>query len=270
MEEGFRDLDAIDTIPSNIDVSAISYLGELSSAPLELSVPNPCTTVGSPDNGEAISLRSMQISSVDNEGWTIVETVLIRIRPVSKDPGIVSHFPVHSVKSDPFGRYTVGYDAAVCVLGYEPWIIETYNTSITSPSILRIVGKGNGSTPIWPNGNIQGDPIANTRYLNRTGKGTAFWKANDIAVKQLWRSRESLGRDYLPSATVGPVVPPHATFLLTSPYPIGSFFYRWCWTICIHRTLSRPARRHPRTGWRGYHSTIPSGVGTPRRTIVCG
>ena len=178
--------------------------------------------MGSPDNGETISLHSEYVSSLGSEleEWTTVETVLIRVDLTTVNPEITSRFPVNSDKSP-----WLGYDAAVCVLKYEPWIIETYNTSITSPSALRIVGKGNGSIPMWPDGSIQGDPIADTaRYLSKARTETAFWVANGMAIKRMWRGREwltgsNLDKDYVPSATVGPVVPPHATFLLlTLPY----------------------------------------------------
>ena len=117
----------------------------------------------------------------------------------------------------------IGYDAAVCVQRYEPWVVETYNTSIASPSILRIVGKGNASTPLSPSGNIQGAPIANTRCLNTTEKGTVFSTAHRNTVGQMRADIHGVV-DYDPCPTVGPVVPLRRTFLLTSTYSTGYLF----------------------------------------------
>ena len=36
----------------------------------------------------------------------------------------------------------IGYDAAVCVELYEPWVLEVYNSSVGLPSSIRIVDKG--------------------------------------------------------------------------------------------------------------------------------
>jgi len=108
----------------------------------------------------------------------------------------------------------VGYDAAVCVQRYEPWIIETYNTSIASPSAPQVVGKGNVSTPLVPSGRTRGRKITNTRYLNTTGKDDVFGAAHPNTVEQMQKDYARDGR-YLPSPTVGSIVPSRTTLLLT-------------------------------------------------------
>ena len=35
----------------------------------------------------------------------------------------------------------IGYDAAVCLELYEPWVLDVYNSSAGSPSTMRIVDK---------------------------------------------------------------------------------------------------------------------------------
>jgi len=35
----------------------------------------------------------------------------------------------------------IGYDAAVCLELYEPWVLEVYNSSFGFPSSMRIVDK---------------------------------------------------------------------------------------------------------------------------------
>ena len=163
------------------------------------------------------------------QGWTTVETVLIRLNTSFTPSG---RFPVYYSNAslpDANGVATrIGYDAAVCVQKYEPWIIEAYNTSVGSPSALRIVEKEYAGTSSPPSGNIQGFPIADTRYLNTTGKNPAFFVAHDNSINQMVKDN---GRDhyYVPSPTVGPVIPPR-TFFLTLSYSTGRFLHRRRWT----------------------------------------
>ena len=102
----------------------------------------------------------------------------------------------------------IGYDAAVCVEKYDPWIVETYNASVGSPATLRIVDEGHSNSSL-PSGKIQGEPIQATRYLNTTGKNPAFYVAHDNSINQMVKDN---GRDrpYVPSPTVGPVAPRHS------------------------------------------------------------
>jgi len=227
-DPGFGAMELGDTIP-NIDPSTISYLGELMPIPLASFVPNPDTTVRVPANGEGVSIRSLYDSyPSDDHGWTTIETVLLRF---SSDYAPSGRFPVY-LNSSVDGRW-MGYDAAVCVRKYEPWIIETYNATIVSPSALRAIGKGDGSTPLPPSGNIQGNPITNTRYLNTTDKYHAFAIAHRTSIESMTKDN-SLDGNYRPYLTVSPVAPPHTTFLLTSTYSIGCFFHRWHRTWGIH------------------------------------
>jgi len=139
------------------------------------------------------------------QGWTTVETVLVRFDTSFTPSG---RFPVHLNRTSSSGWLTrMGYDAAVCVQRYEPWIIESHNASTGSASALRIVGGGNNSTSLLPDGKIKGPPIANTRYLNTTGKDLAFAVAREISMKQLVKLTTGQGDPYVPSPTVGPVVP---------------------------------------------------------------
>ena len=71
-----------------------------------------------------------------------VDTVLLRFTTDYAPSGCFSISM--DVDVDPSGR-ALGYDAAVWMQKYEPWIVETYNTSVVSPSTFRIVEKGNGS-----------------------------------------------------------------------------------------------------------------------------
>jgi len=200
-----------DNIPTNIDLSTISYVGQFLSAHLR----SPClthrVTVKEPENGEGVTFNSKDVDPVGDQERTTVETVLLRFQTDYTPSG---SFPI-SVKMlvRTFGLTprSVGYDAAVCVQKYEPWIVETYNTSIVSPSTFRIVEKGNGSNSSSPSGNIRGTPIASTGYLNATGKEPAFAVAHANSINQMVKD-SSGDLLYVPSLTVGPVVPPRTTF----------------------------------------------------------
>jgi len=239
-----------DTIPSTPDLSTISYVGEFLSAPLALFVSNPRTTADALDNGRGVSLHSTWSDhyAAPIQGWTAVETAFLRLDTWDTPSG---HFPAYVNRTLPYRKDPeVGYDAAVCVLRYEPWIVEAYNASITSPSLVRIVGPGDGSTSLSPGGDIRGAPIANTGYLNTAGKFLAFIMAHENGVNAMMKDEGQKGY-YVPSPIVGPIVPPHTIFLLTSTHSTGRISLQWHWTLGVHRTLLRPTRHYPRTDRRG-------------------
>jgi len=258
-------VDDKDTIPSNIDNSTISYIGGFLSVPLIFLCINPHTTVKWPDNGEGVSLHTItnynHFYRESDQEWTAIDTVLVRFDTMYTPSG---HFPVYLNTSK--SVFSIGYDVVVCVQKYEPWILETYNASIVSPSALRIVEKGDINTSPAPSGNVRGAPINNTRYLRTTGKDFAFTVAHLNSVNQMVKNN---GRDiaYLPSSTVSPVVHSLTTFQ-TSTYSTGCFFHRRHWALGVHRAFPRPARSCPRTGRCSQHFAIPCRVGTCRRTVI--
>lgn len=148
------------------------------------------------------SFHTRTILDTGFSGWTTVETVLIRLNDSFTPSG---RFPVYSNVSIPDARGVktkVGYDAAVCVEKYDPWIIEAYNSSTGAPVILRIVGTSDPDAS-KPSGNIQGIPLGRTRFLNSTGKNPAFFVAHDNSINQMVKDN---GRDYpyVPSPIVSP------------------------------------------------------------------
>src|ERR1700735_3805973 len=100
--------------------------------------------------------------SDQSQAWTTVETGLIRLNNSYTPQGT---FPVYgSPIPDINGAETrVGYDAVVCVQRYESWIVETYNSSIGSPTALRLVGRID--VPLTPE-KMMGDSISDTKMLN--------------------------------------------------------------------------------------------------------
>ena len=197
------------------------------------------------ENGEGVTFNSKDVDPAGDQGWTTVETILLRFQADFAPSG---SFPVTAkllVRTFGLAPRKMGYDAAVCVQKYEPWVVETYNTSIVAPSTFRIVEKGNGSNSSSPSGKIRGAPIANTGYLNATGKESAFTVAHGNSINQMVKD-SSGDLLYVPSLTVGPVVP-CTTFLLTLTDSLGRFLHQWYWTSGIYRTLPRQARHRLRT-----------------------
>ena len=217
-------------------------------------------------NLEVLGFNTTTPYMASNQGWTSVETVLVQLNSSFTPSG---RFPVYSNSEEKTG---IGFDAAVCVQRYEPWVIEAYNASTGSPSALRVVGKGDDSNPLLPSGNIQGTRAVNTRYLNKTGKDGVFFSAHGNSLNRMLEVKLTQDEDWfgdVPPPVVGPVVPLHSTTsLLTSTYFTGRVFWWRDWTSGICRTLPRTGCYCPRTGWCAQRSTILCGVGARCRTIV--
>ena len=255
-----------DSIPPNVDPSTISWAGEFLLSPLAFFVSNPCATAEFSENNASVSLLYDVLEDTPDQEWMVLETILIRIATRYTPSG---RFPVYKNVSTPSGyRTTVGYDAAVCALKYEPWVIEAYNTSTGLPSALRVVGKGSNGVPLSPSGKMRGDQIAKATYLNTTGKDMVFNSARGNGIYQIAKT-EGVS-DWYPTPAVSHIVFPPTNFLLTSTHSTGRFFHRWRWTRGIYRTLCGPARCHPRTVRCGLHSTILCRVRTHRRAFVRG
>jgi len=201
--------------------------------------------VGALDTGETLFIGRVWRLDLNllSPGLTTVEMVLVRLNTAFAPSG---RFPVYLNESGT----TTGYDAAVCVHRWEPWIVETSNTTTSPPSVLRIIAKGSGGALPPPSGELQSDPITNTRRLNVTGKDSAFRTVYNNSFGQMLKDNGRIGR-YIPSPTVGLIVPPPTTFLLTPASSTGRFSHRWRWTFWIHRALPRTPRGYPWTGQCG-------------------
>ena len=92
--------------------------------------------------------RKPQLMTVEGEqpgnGWISAEVVLVRLNSSFVPSG---QFPISSEVSqtDATGKETrIGYDAAICVELYEPWIIEAfYNSNLGLVATVRIVEQAN-------------------------------------------------------------------------------------------------------------------------------
>ena len=147
----------------------------------------------------------MIIFQDDSSGFYEIEIHLVRINELYTPQGV---FPVFGPDVPSGGR--VGYDAAVCVEVYEPWIVEAFNSSSgVLPLTTRIVGRGNEMRDEWVDSMNSGSRNAKRkkrvttaeRALNSTGKAEAFFVAHDNSVNQMVKDN-GRDQDYVPSPTV--------------------------------------------------------------------
>ncbi|KAJ7047805.1 hypothetical protein C8F04DRAFT_1060170 [Mycena alexandri] len=160
------------------------------------------------DNGVAHSFKSVPTSmGADGKGFVSIETLLVRLNTTNTPNGTFlthSDIPVPDIA----GQNTfIGYDAAVCLELYEPWVVETYNNSFGAPITMRIVNKGNtivnSNTTQFKEINIARpltDPTL-TRQLNSSNLSTVYDVAHGNSANQLLKDN---GRDafYVPSPTL--------------------------------------------------------------------
>ena len=70
-----------------------------------------------------------------------MENILVRLNTSFAPHGTFGIKGDYSMPDkDGFATF-IGYDAAVCLELYEPWVLEVYNSSVGFPSSIRIVDK---------------------------------------------------------------------------------------------------------------------------------
>ena len=134
------------------------------------------TPAGFSDNGAAHSFHSLPpITGEGGNGWIGTEIALVRLNTSYTPNG---KFPVYSnttiVDASGFNS-RIGYDAVVCVELYEPYVMETYNSSLSVPRTESIAGL-DGSTDFESSARNKGPHYGGyTRALNSTGKDAAYY-----------------------------------------------------------------------------------------------
>lgn len=139
----------------------------------------------------------------DDTGFVSLELVLIRLNSTFAAQG---EFPVQGqTLPDINGTTTyIGYDAAVCIEMFEPWIVEVYNNTAGNPTTLKIVEKRN-IVMDYNTGNTvekrQGGEISNPnvrRELTSKRIKPVYLAAHQNSVNQMVKDN---GRDsfYVPS-----------------------------------------------------------------------
>ncbi|KAJ7241979.1 hypothetical protein C8J57DRAFT_1367999 [Mycena rebaudengoi] len=196
-------------LPSNLKVplNTTSALQGNDTLPTALNPSDLALSAFFSDNGVAHSFKSMPVSmGEDGKGFISIETLLVRLNTTYTPSGtfLTYSIPVPDIN----GKDTfIGLDAAVCLELYEPWVVETYNTSFGVPATTRIINKGNVitdvNTPQFIDTNV-GPTLADPdlkRQLNSTGLSAVYDVAHGNSVNQILKDN---GRDayYVPSPTL--------------------------------------------------------------------
>ncbi|KAG5651676.1 hypothetical protein H0H81_007837 [Sphagnurus paluster] len=171
------------------------------------------TAIGSVfyDNAAAVSPFSYPISlGQDGKGWVSIEEVFVRLNTTYAPNGTFARLSNDSVP-DQYGNATyIGYDAAVCVELFEPWVLEVYNSTTGAPVSMRLVEQGGvvQSRPPAPGveEQLSGPPLSITdtnviRQLDSSNLANVYITAHQNSVNQLTKDN---GRDsyYVPCPTL--------------------------------------------------------------------
>ncbi|KAG5651680.1 hypothetical protein H0H81_007841 [Sphagnurus paluster] len=79
----------------------------------------------------------------DGKGWISIEEVFVRLNTTYAPNGKFARLSNDSVPDENGNPTYIGYDAAVCVQLFEPWILEVYNSTTGLPTSTRLVEPGN-------------------------------------------------------------------------------------------------------------------------------
>ncbi|KIY63410.1 hypothetical protein CYLTODRAFT_432999 [Cylindrobasidium torrendii FP15055 ss-10] len=119
-------LDVNDTLPIGLDITKISDVAKFY------------------DNGVAHSMKSkpLTLNVTGYNGWVSIESVLIRMNTTYAPNGVFGAYSTQSIPDVDGNPTHIGYDAAVCLELFEPWVVETYNATLGPPTTMGIVSKG--------------------------------------------------------------------------------------------------------------------------------
>jgi hypothetical protein len=82
----------------------------------------------------------------DGAGFITLENIFIRLNTTFAPEGSFSRLSDVSIPDVNGEPTSIGFDAAVCLELYEPWVVELYNSSVAYPNSLRIVDKAAAMT----------------------------------------------------------------------------------------------------------------------------
>ncbi|KAL0949830.1 hypothetical protein HGRIS_009865 [Hohenbuehelia grisea] len=155
------------------------------------------------DNGVAHSFKSTPLSmGEEGTGFVSLEGVLVRLNTSYTPDG---KFPKYSDASipDATGKQTrIGYDGAMCLQLYEPWIVEVMNSTSGAPTSRRIVRKANEVEDLTFEEKNTGRRLQNVKTkLNSSGLSAVYDVIHGNSINQMLKDN---GRDasYVPSPTV--------------------------------------------------------------------
>ncbi|KAG6900124.1 hypothetical protein C0993_002659 [Termitomyces sp. T159_Od127] len=162
------------------------------------------------NNGVGHSFFSRPVAmGQDGKGWISIEEVLVRLNTSYTPNGVFARKSDQSIPDAQGNPTWIGYDAAVCVELFEPWVVEVYNSTTGMPTTLRIVEPGNvvrsQDTPEFQE-KLVGLPLSMTNSdanteLNSSKLADVYESAHGNSINQLLKDN---GRDayYVPSPTV--------------------------------------------------------------------
>ncbi|QRV98443.1 exonuclease [Ceratobasidium sp. AG-Ba] len=148
-------------------------------------------------NGMTHSIRSVPATRGDDgNGWLQIEILLVRLNQAYAPNGSFSVY----AQGDPHFPSPLGYDAAVCIEEFRPYMLNVYNNTAGSPTTLGLLHRGlDFDNPV---DNVQSKTIQNGLQwgINSTGKFDAFASAHENSRDIMRRDN---GRDfwYVPNPT---------------------------------------------------------------------
>ncbi|QRV98444.1 exonuclease domain protein [Ceratobasidium sp. AG-Ba] len=149
-------------------------------------------------NGVAHSFMSIPATKGDDgNGWLQIEIVLVRLNQAYAPN---SSFSVHSLADVDYPS-PIGYDVAVCVEEFKPYVLDAYNNTAGSPTTLRLLHRGLDFDQLinTPQNTTMQDGVQ--RGIDSKGKFVAFASAHDNSRNVMIKDN---GRDfrYVPNPTL--------------------------------------------------------------------
>ncbi|CAA7269011.1 unnamed protein product [Cyclocybe aegerita] len=156
------------------------------------------------DNGVAHSMKSTPLNmGEEGKGFVTVENILVRLNTTYAPHGKFDVLGPYPLLNEDGNMTYIGYDAAVCVELYEPWVLEVYNSSSGAPATMRI-RDAMATLRDLEGEDMKGERITDplvSRGLNSSHMWSAYVAGHQNSVNQIIKDN---GRDfyYVPSPTL--------------------------------------------------------------------
>ncbi|EEB89772.1 hypothetical protein MPER_12098, partial [Moniliophthora perniciosa FA553] len=135
------------------------------------------------DNGIGHSFKSFpSYQGEDGTGWVQVELLLVRLNTTFTRNGEFQAYYPPEIQGFPA---PIGYDAAVCVELFEPYVVGVYNNSNGIPESLMIIDKAKSIQPDKST-TREGNTLKGVKSeLNSTGRYVAYEVLHDNSNNQI-------------------------------------------------------------------------------------
>ncbi len=125
-------------------------------------------------------------------GWISIEWVLVRLNTTYSRDGTFAIYSDDYVLDENGTETRIGYDAAVCLELYEPYIVETYNSTTGVPSSTGIISQNKEITDSSDEKRtghaVTGSNVK--RQLNSTGLKDVYVTLHGNSVNQMIKVRQ--------------------------------------------------------------------------------